>query len=131
MSKDLTVPFDVTGWKEEPWDTTDGATLARATVAKEFHGAMEGSTSVAEIVTAVSADGPAAYVGIERVNGNVAGRSGSFVLMHSATTEDESAGVSVVSGLGTGELASLRGSGTITIDEDGGHTLRLTYEVGG
>ena len=92
---------------------------------------MEGSTSVAEIVTAVSADGPAAYVGIERVNGNVAGRSGSFVLMHSATTEDESASVSVVSGLGTGELASLRGSGTITIDEDGGHTLRLTYEVGG
>jgi hypothetical protein len=76
-------------------------------------------------------EGSAAYAGFERVVGSAHGRSGSFVLHHSATMtrgEGESS-LSVVPDFGTGELRSLRGDARIIREPGGGHSFTLDYNL--
>ncbi|HEV8191087.1 MAG TPA: DUF3224 domain-containing protein [Ktedonobacterales bacterium] len=96
-----------------------------------FSGEIAGS-SAAALVMAGAQEGFAAYVGLEQVVASVHGRSGSFVLQHSATmTKDaQSRSLTVVPDSGTGELLGLRGEARSEIDADGGHTLILDYELG-
>jgi uncharacterized protein DUF3224 len=85
MSMRATGTFEIRGWDEEPYDEREGAKLARTRVTKVFRGDVEGE-SVADLLMAyVAEEGSAAYAGFERVVGSVHGRSGSFVLHHSAT----------------------------------------------
>src|SRR5271167_2664750 len=66
-------------------DKAEGATLGRMSINKQFHGDLE-ATSKGEMLSAMtSVKGSAGYVAIERVAGNLNGRSGTFVLQHSAT----------------------------------------------
>ena len=90
----------------------DGPSLVRIHVEEAFAGDIEGA-GVVEFLQAAQADGSASFVGIERVIGAVAGRSGSFLLQDSGTvTGNVVAGDwFVVPGSGTGELAGLRGEG--------------------
>lgn len=121
--------FEISGWDEAPYDEREGVRLSRALVTKTFSGDIEGE-SVAELLLAYGAEeGSAAYVGVERVVGRVHGRSGSFVLRHSATMErgEGEAGVSVVPDSGTGELRGLRGEAHISVEPGGGHTFTLDY----
>jgi hypothetical protein len=77
-----------------------------------------------------SEEGSAAYVGLERVTGSVHGRSGSFVLRHSAAME-RGAGESnldVVPDSGTGGLRGLRGEARISVEPGGGHSFTLEYD---
>jgi len=61
------------------------AKLARISIDKQFHGDLEG-TSQGEMLSAdTEVKGSAGYVAIERINGLLHGRSGSFVLQHNAT----------------------------------------------
>ena len=107
------------------------AKLSRTRVTKVFRGDVEGE-SVADLLMAYGAEeGSAAYAGFERVVGSVHGRSGSFVLHHSATMtrgEGESS-LSVVPDSGTGELRGLRGDARITSEPDGGHSFTLDYDL--
>jgi hypothetical protein len=68
---------------------------------------------VAEFLQVARADGSASFVGIERVEGKVAGREGAFVLQDAGIVEGNlvSGEWFVVPGSGTGELAGLRGTG--------------------
>ena len=61
-----------------------------------------------------------AYVGLERIEGTLHGRTGTFVLLHSATgSQGEQHGSwTIVPGSGGGELAGIRGSGEITDQHD-------------
>jgi Protein of unknown function (DUF3224) len=90
----------------------DGPSLVRIHVEEAFAGDIEG-TGVVEFLQAAQADGSASFVGIERVTGAVAGRTGSFLLQDSGTvTGNVVAGDwFVVPGSGTGELTGLRGEG--------------------
>jgi hypothetical protein len=90
----------------------DGPSLVRIHVEEAFTGDIEGA-GVVEFLQAARADGSASFVGIERVTGAVAGRTGSFLLQDSGTvTGNVVAGDwFVVPGSGTGELAGLRGEG--------------------
>jgi hypothetical protein len=131
MSERATASFDITDWDQQPYDDQDGITLSRTRVGKRFRGEIEGE-STAELLMAVAGDDAAAYVGLERVNGRVNGREGSFVYLHTATAAAgvQSASWPVVDGTGTGELAGI--SGQIRIDNlpDGGHVFTLDYELG-
>ena len=75
--------------------------------------------------------GSAAYVGIERITGQLQGRSGSFVLIHDASmsSDGQSLSLTIMRDSGTGELRGIRGEGNIIIDADGGHTLTLDYTL--
>lgn len=116
---------------EPPHDDRDGVQLARAHITKTFHGGMTGHSET-DIIT-VQTGHPAAYVGIERFDGMLHGREGSFVLQHNAGGEN---GVpwmtwTIVETSGTGELAGIRGEGQIVIGADGTHSYTLDYELGG
>lgn len=113
---------------EAPYDDWEGVQLARAHISKTFQGDLAGSseTDIITVVTQV----PAAYAGIERFQGTLHGRKGSFVLQHNAG----GAGSpwltwKIVETSGTGELSGIRGEGQIIIGPDGGHSYTLEYEL--
>ncbi|MGH3241869.1 MAG: DUF3224 domain-containing protein [Spirillospora sp.] len=126
--------FDIDAWEaEKPYDEQDGTKLTRVQVGKTFHGDLVG-TSGSELITVESAAGPVAYVGIERVQGILHGREGTFVLQHSAGSEDGTPDTQwlrwlIVPTSGTGELAGIRGVGQITVAADGAHTWTLEYTL--
>jgi Protein of unknown function (DUF3224) len=124
--------FQIESWEEEPYDEREGARLTRTRLSKTFRGDVEGE-STAELLMAYAAEeGSAAYVGFERVVGSVHGRSGSFVLHHSASSYasrgEQSATWTVVPDTGTGELRGLRGEARIINEPDGGHPFTLDYD---
>lgn len=100
-------------WDEKPYSEVEGApNLARASVHNDFHGDIEGAGTLEYLLT-YRADGSAGYIGVERVVGSLAGRTGSFVLQESGAFENGAATStwSIVPGSGTGELTGLRGAG--------------------
>jgi hypothetical protein len=101
--------------------------LGRLSIEKQFRGDLE-ATSRGEMLTALTeVEGSAGYVAIERVDGTLQGRSGSFVL-HSGTMNRGAPRliVTMVPDSGTGQLA---GEMTIRI-ADGEHSYELEYTIG-
>jgi hypothetical protein len=121
--------FVNTTYDEEPYDDRDGTVLGRIRITRTFEGELEGESS-AELLTARTEAGSATYVALDRIACRLGDRSGSFVLSHHGTVSEEGSAnaASVVPDSGTGELAGLRGRGSISVAEDGTHTLSLEYE---
>lgn len=120
--------FDVRLQPIDVYNKDEGANLARMSLDKQFHGALE-ATSKGEMVSAMgSVKGSAGYVAIERVTGTLAGRHGSFTLQHNATmTRGEPyLNIIVVPDSGTGELTGLSGSMKIII-ANGHHAYEFEY----
>jgi hypothetical protein len=104
-----------------------GGQLGHNRFAKTFTGDLVG-TSVVEAVMLRVENGPATYVGLERVDCTLGGRKGTFLLMHSATYngDDRTASWKIIAGSGTGELAGIRGEAQILPN----HEFVLNYELG-
>jgi hypothetical protein len=121
--------FINTTYDEEPYDGGGGTVLGRIHIARTFEGDLEGESS-AELLTARTETGSAAYVALDRIACRLGDRSGSFVLVHHGTVSEEGSAnaASVVPDSATGELAGLRGRGSISVAEDGTHMLTLEYE---
>ena len=109
---------------------TEGSTLGRMSIDKQFHGDID-ATSKGEMLTAGTAiKNSAGYVAIERVVGTVHGKRGTFALQHNATmTRGEGKlAIIVVPDSGTGELTGL--SGTLVIEITGGkHYYTFDYSL--
>lgn len=125
----VTVGFEILEW-DETWSgqPAEGWTVTRADVRKRFSGALEG-TSIAEVTMTGQGTGTA-YSALERVEGTLDGRTGSFLLQHGGAgdeTGQEAFGL-IVAGTGTGELAGLRGTATFAHD-DAGARVTLTYSL--
>jgi hypothetical protein len=109
----------------------DGLTVGRMAVDKQFAGDLEG-TSKAEMMTAeTSVEGSGGYVAIERVDGTLRGRKGTFVLLHQGTMKgggDFKLTITVVPDSGTGQLAGLTGTMAIII-KDGKHLYEFDYAL--
>ena len=132
MSTHAMGTFEIESWEEEPYDEREGARLTRTRLTKTFYGDV-GGESTAELLMAYAAEeGSAAYVGFERLVGSVHGRSGSFVLHHTASSAgpsgERSAAWSVVPDSATGELRGLSGEAQIINEPDGGHSFTLDYD---
>ena len=130
MSTHAAGTFEIESWDEKPYEEQDGTRLTRTRLTKTFSGDVEGE-SIAELLMAYgSEEGSAAYVGLERVTGSVHGRSGGFVLRHSAAMErgEGSSSLDVVPDSGTGELRGLRGEAKISVEPGGGHSFTLEYD---
>ncbi|HEY8582865.1 MAG TPA: DUF3224 domain-containing protein [Capillimicrobium sp.] len=126
----ITATFEITGWDETVLDEpADGPKLTRATVRKRFDGPLQ-ATSVAELLT-TQGPGGSGYLAQERVDGELEGRRGTFVLQHGGIDDAGAlrAFGAVVPGSGTGELAGLRGDAAYAHDEDGAR-VTITYELG-
>ncbi|MGZ4372269.1 MAG: DUF3224 domain-containing protein [Gaiellaceae bacterium] len=123
-------PFVNERFDPETYDERGGTSLGRIHITRRFEGDLEGEAT-AELLTATTEDGSAAYVAFDRVTGTLHGRTGSFVLEHRGIVSSEGARTDgcVVPSSGTGDLAGLRGEATINVDEDGTHRLILDYEL--
>ena len=106
----------------------EGPALTRIHVEESFSGDIAGD-GVVEFLQAAQADGSASFVGIERVTGTIAGRSGTFLLQDAGTVERQvvSGDWFVIPGSGTGELAGLRGEGGFAANLGEGAEVHLDY----
>ena len=123
--------FEVSMEPQGEADNVDGVSLTRFRLKKIFTGDLIGGSS-GEMLTATTAiEGSAGYVAVERVNGSLNGRGGTFVLQHSGTMQAGNQGlsISIVPDSGTGELAGIEGTFHLRI-EDGKHYYELSYSLG-
>jgi hypothetical protein len=89
------------------------------------------ATTTGQMLSAMTeVKGSAGYVAIERVDGVLDGRRGTFVLQHTGTMNRgaQSHSVTVVPDSGTGELAGLAGEFRIII-ADGRHSYEFSYSL--
>ena len=131
MKQTANARFAIKNWDEKPWSEGEGLPkLTRASVEKTYTGDIAGDAHV-EYLMMYRADGTAAFVGIERIVGRIAGRSGSFVLQRSGVFEGGLAkeSYSVIAGSATGELEGLTGSGTSAVGHGMEHPFTLEYEL--
>lgn len=108
-----------------------GATRGRMALDKQFHGALE-ATSHGEMLTAMSTvQGSAGYVAIEKVEGTLDGRTGSFILQHDATMTRGAPALNilVVPDSGAGALTGLAGTMKIVIEAGGKHFYEFEYTL--
>ncbi|MBV9327195.1 MAG: DUF3224 domain-containing protein [Chloroflexi bacterium] len=105
--------IEVQTWEPQQYDDTDsGPNLVEVHVTETFSGDIQGQGKVRFLQT-VRADGSASFVGVERVSGTLADRTGTFVLQDQGTLEGSHVNGTwfVVPGSGTGDLTGLRGEG--------------------
>jgi Protein of unknown function (DUF3224) len=131
MTARATGTFKIQGWDEEPYAEIEGGRkLTKASVKQAFAGDLEGEGSV-EWLMCYRPDETAAFVGLQRIVGQIDGRAGSFVLLQTEGTFDgkEATGrLSVVPGAGTGELEGLRGRGEFSAPHGGEPSISLEYD---
>lgn len=136
--------FTVTSWTEnlladiDGTGTTSGPAyypdrgMSRADVTYSYSGDVEGTSTVAYLIT--YRGGAAPVLGFERFEGSIGGRAGTSVFQHIGEQDRSSvsARLAVVPGMGTGDLADLRGEAELSISghcEDG-YELALSYDLG-
>ncbi|MDR0259146.1 MAG: DUF3224 domain-containing protein [Comamonas sp.] len=122
--------FDIKLQAEGLSPVAEATGLGRLSLDKQFSGDLQ-ATSQGEMLSFRSAtQGSAGYVAMERVHGSLHGRSGSFVLQHSASMAQgqSTQSITVVPDSATDALQGLRGSMQITID-NGQHSYRFVYQL--
>jgi hypothetical protein len=131
MSTRATGTFKIKGWDEKPYAELEGGRkLTQASVKQSFAGDIEGDGAV-EWLMSYRPDQTADFVGLQRIVGQLGGRSGSFVLAQTDGTFDGTVAkgrLSVVPGSGTGELEGLRGRGEFSAPHGGEPSISLEYE---
>ena len=112
------------------YNQAEGALLGRMSIDKRFHGHLDASSKGEMLSAGAVVKGSAGYVAIERVEGTLHGRDGTFVLQHSGamTRGVPQLSVTVVPDSGTGALAGLAGRMTIAID-GGNHSYEFEYTI--
>jgi hypothetical protein len=112
---------DIVGYQKYDIDKHDDGSILISTVLTErFSGAIEGMGR-ADHIRLVHTDGAGISTGIERIEGALDGRAGSFILTAHGRNEgrDRVTGTwTVQPGSGTGELVGLRGRGQFTAVAD-------------
>jgi len=123
MTLQPNVYFGMKTWEEKPYNELLGELKMTLThVAYTYQGDIEGESTL-DYLMVYREDSSGSFVGLERVIGRVGGRAGSFVLQHTGTFNkiDVNGTLFVVPHSGTGELANLRGEGSINLS---GHAER-------
>jgi hypothetical protein len=125
-----TGPFEVELTPQPPDDVSDGTTLGRIAIKKQFQGDLVGTSSGQMLTAMTVVEGSAGYVAIERVTGTLQGRRGTFVLQHSGVMNrgEPQLTLTVVPDSGTAQLQGLTGQMAIRIDE-GAHSYEFEYEL--
>ena len=129
MSKQITIPFQVTAWDAENTDeTTATPTLSRVTVKKSFDGENFKGESVGELLMCASSDGAAGYTIMDRFFVEIENRKGSFVAIHGGMTDEMKAAGKIVPGSGTEQLKGIGGTLEFKSDESG-KTIILDFDL--
>ena len=123
--------FTVASWDEQTYQDLDGKSkLTRARVGYRLSGDIEGEAAW-EALMFYGADGTAEFTGLQHVSAQIAGRSGTCVMVADGTFADgvASSNWRVIPGSGTEGLAGLRGSGTAVATTTPPGTFTFDYEL--
>ena len=106
------------------------ARMGRMSIDKEIEGDLTATTRGQMLSAMTATEGSAGYVAIERVEGVLQGKTGSFVLQHVGVMDRgrPTLSVNVVPDSGTGELEGLSGRFDIDISS-GVHSYRFEYSL--
>jgi len=123
-------PFDV---KVTPQASDPGSdpAIGRMLLDKKFHGDLEATSRGQMLAAGTGIEGSAGYVAIEKVDGTLHGRHGTFILQHSGTMTRGAPGLTirVVPDSGTGELEGISGTMSIVIGAGGAHSYDFDYAI--
>ena len=122
--------FEVKRIPQEELDIGGGDSVGHSRFDKRFHGLLDATSVVHMLAVMSKVPGSGAYVAMERIEGTLDGRRGSFFAQHSGVMDrgKPSLSLSVVPDSGSDELSGLRG--TIAIDiVDGKHYYTFDYEI--
>ena len=125
--------FDPTDVSVDPPITT-ALPIGLARMEKVYEGDVSGRSATLFTAAFDQTTGQGTYIAMEAFEGSLDGRSGTFAYVHSATTAGSDRSDEfflVVPGSGTGELAGIRGSGSLGIDADGTHRVAFDWEIDG
>jgi hypothetical protein len=131
MKQNANARFAIKTWDEKPYsEGPDLPKLTRARVTKTFTGDIEGEGHV-EYLMMYRGDGSATFVGLERIDGRIGDKIGSFVLQRTGAFEGGLAKetYSVVPGSATGDLRGLAGGGSSSVGHGMEHPFVLSYEL--
>jgi hypothetical protein len=120
----------VASWDENPYDEAEGTSkTTRASIKYTYDGDVTGESAAELLMVYVGQE--AEYVGLERVTGTIAGRSGTFVVSTVGGFKDgvASSTWNVVAGSATGELGGLTGTGTFEAPAGNKATVTLDYAL--
>ncbi len=94
------------------------ANVGRMSIDKQFFGDLTGTSQGEMLSLMTETKGSGVYVAVEKVNGTLAGKQGSFVLHHTGIMARgvPQLSVNVVPDSGTGQLTGLSGTFTIKIE---------------
>ena len=108
----------------------EGSKLGRMSIDKNITGDLIAITKGQMLSAMSEIKGSAGYVAIERVEGSLKGKKGTFVLQHTGTMNQgsPSLSVTVVPDSGTGELVGLAGQFNIII-AGGKHSYEFKYTL--
>jgi hypothetical protein len=123
--------FDVSTLPQPPEADARFAAVSRLLLDKRYAGPLQ-AVSRGQMLAIGGEAGWGVYVALEKVEGRLDGRSGSFILYHHGTMTPEGVQhltVTVAPQSGTGELAGLAGRMTIDV-VDGQHIYGFDYELG-
>ena len=130
MTEHASATFKVEGWNEEKTVEGEVGAISLARVEQSLSGEIEGS-GLAQWLMCYREDQTADFVGLQRVEGTVGERSGSFVLTSNGTFDGKVAAgeMRVVDGSGTGELEGIEGSGSFSAPLGSEAAVELDYSL--
>ncbi len=110
-------------------DAASADGIGRFSVAKVFHGDLQGSSAGGMLAVRTQTPGSAGYVLIEQVTGTLEGSTGRFMLQHCGIMDhgQPDLRVVVIPGSGTDGLAGI--AGQMSIDAAAGHAYVLRYSL--
>ena len=109
--------FDVARIPQDELDIGGGATIGHSRFEKRFRGPLEATSVVHMLALMTPVPGSGAYVAIERIEGTLDGRRGSFFAQHNGIMDRgrPSLDLTVIPDSGSGELTGLHGRIAIDI----------------
>ena len=124
--------FEVTRIPQQELDIGGDASVGHSRFDKRFHGPLEATSVVHMLAVMAPTPGSGAYVAIERIEGSLDGRRGSFYAQHNGIMDrgKPSLDITVIPDSATGELEGLQGRIGIDIT-DGKHYYTFDYELRG
>jgi hypothetical protein len=131
MSLHATGPFEVKIDPQPSDEKSGGPAIGRMLLDKQFHGDLEATSKGTMLAAGTGAkNSSGGYVALEIVTGTLKGRTGTFLLQHSATMTRgvPQLSITVVPDSATGQLTGLTGKMNIIIT-DGKHTYDLDYTL--
>lgn len=99
---------------------------------KHFEGDVAGRSATLFTSAFDQAAGVGTYVAMESFEGSLHGRSGAFNFVHSAATSGSDRSnefFAIVPSSGTGDLATISGTGGMAVDSDGTHRIWFDYAL--